>query len=83
MKSCPIVFQLHRYDVAPVAGPVPGIVVAVQQIVLAIILVSTFCIRMGGRALETTGALVAGAALASAHLAFRGRLLPILRRFSI
>jgi hypothetical protein len=50
--------------------------------VLVILLVSAFAIRMGGRALETMGALAVGAALASAYLAFRGRLLRILRRFS-
>jgi hypothetical protein len=51
---------------------------------LVIILVSTFAINIGGRALETTGSLaVVGAALASGYLAFRGRLLGILRRFSI
>src|SRR2546423_1330478 len=50
---------------------------------LVIILVSVFAIGLGGRALVTTGALVVGAALASASLAFRGRLLWILRRFSI
>jgi hypothetical protein len=50
---------------------------------LVIILVATFGVSIGGRALETTGALVVGTALASAYLAFRGRLLRILRRFSI
>jgi len=51
--------------------------------VLVIILLSTFAISTGGGALGATGVLVAGAALASAYLAFRGRLLRILRRFSI
>jgi hypothetical protein len=51
--------------------------------VLVIILLSTFAICTGGGALGATGVLVAGAALASAYLAFRGRLLRILRRFSI
>jgi hypothetical protein len=51
--------------------------------VLVIILVATFGIRIGGGALETTGALVVGTALAGAYLAFRGRFLRILRRFSI
>jgi hypothetical protein len=51
--------------------------------VLVILLVSAFAIRIGGGALEITGALVVGVAFASAYLAFRGRLLQILRRFSI
>lgn len=50
---------------------------------LVILLVSTFAIGMGGGSLKATGALVVGAALASAYLAFRGRLLRILRRFRI
>jgi len=50
---------------------------------LVIILVSTFGISIGGAALATTGVLVVGAGLASAYLAFRGRLLRIPRRFSI
>ena len=50
---------------------------------LVIILVATFGVSIGGGALETTGALVVGTALASAYLAFRGRLLRILKRFSI
>jgi hypothetical protein len=51
--------------------------------VLAIILAAAFALRSGGGALVPTGAMAAGAALASAYLAFRGRLLEILRRFSI
>ena len=49
---------------------------------LVIILVATFGFAIGGGALETTGALVAGTALASGYLAFRGRFLRTLRRFS-
>jgi len=48
-----------------------------------IILVSTFAIGTGGGVLGATGVLVAGAALASGYLVFRGRLLRILRRFGI
>ena len=51
--------------------------------VLLIILLSTFAITIGERALVPTGVLAVGAALASGYLAFRGRLLRILRRFSI
>jgi hypothetical protein len=50
---------------------------------LLIILVSTFAIRIGAGGLGTMGALVVGAALASAYLAFRRSLPQILRRFSI
>ena len=50
---------------------------------LVIILVAAFGVSIGGAALETTGALVVGATLASAYVAFRGRLLWILRRFSL
>ena len=49
---------------------------------LVIVLVSALGIGIGGGALEATGSLVVGAALASAWLAFRGRLLRVLRRFS-
>ena len=51
--------------------------------VLVIILISTFAISTRGGALGATGVLVAGAALASGYLVFRGRLLRILRRFGI
>jgi hypothetical protein len=50
---------------------------------LVIILVSMLAIGTGGGALKTTGTLVVGTALATAYLAFRNRLLWILRRFSI
>ena len=50
---------------------------------LLIILASVFAIGIKGAALETAGVLITGAALASSYLAFRGRLLRILRRFSI
>jgi hypothetical protein len=50
---------------------------------LVILLVATFAIGMRGGALKTTGALVVGTAFASTYLAFRGRFLRILRRFSI
>jgi hypothetical protein len=48
-----------------------------------VIMVSTFAISIGGGALVTTGALAVGTALANGYLAFRGRLLRILMRFSI
>jgi hypothetical protein len=51
--------------------------------VLVILLGSTFAISIGGGALKTTGALVVATAIASGYLAFRGRLLRILMRFSI
>jgi hypothetical protein len=51
--------------------------------VLVIVLAAAFALRIGGGALVPTGAMAAVAALASAYLAFRGRLLEILRRFSI
>jgi hypothetical protein len=51
--------------------------------VVVILLVSAFAMRIGGGALVPTSALAVGAALASAYLAFRGRFLRILRRFSI
>jgi hypothetical protein len=51
--------------------------------VLMILLISTFALSIGPASLRTTGALVVGAALASAYLAFRGHLPRILRRFSI
>jgi hypothetical protein len=50
---------------------------------LVIILVSTLAIGTGGGPLKATGALVVGAALASAYVAFQGRLPRILRRFSL
>ena len=50
---------------------------------LAILLVSIFATGMGRAPLKTTGVLAVGIALASAYLAFRGRFLQILRRFSI
>jgi hypothetical protein len=50
---------------------------------LVIILVSASALSSGGRAVEPTGALVVGAALASTYLAFRPRVLRILKRFSI
>lgn len=50
---------------------------------LVIVLVSTLASGMGGGALKTTGAVVVATALASAYLAFRGRFLGILRRFSL
>ena len=50
---------------------------------LVILLAATFASGMGKGALKTTGALVVATALASAYLAFRGRVLGTLRRFSI
>jgi hypothetical protein len=49
---------------------------------LMILLVSAFAVGIGGGALRTTGAMVVGAALATAYAAFQGRLPRILRRFS-
>ena len=49
---------------------------------LSIILVSAFAIGIGGRALQMTGAMVLGAALAGAYPAFRRSLPQILQRFS-
>lgn len=49
---------------------------------LAILLVSTFAVGMGAAALETTGALAAGGALAIVYPAFRFSLPRILRRLS-
>jgi len=48
-----------------------------------IIVALAFAVGIGSGALVPTGALVVGAALASAYLAFRGRFLRVLRRFSI
>ncbi len=50
---------------------------------LLILLLATFGVRKGGQALETTGALIVFAALVSGYLAFRGRVLQTLRRFSL
>jgi hypothetical protein len=50
---------------------------------LLIILISAFAVGFGQGSLATTGALSVGAAIASGYFAFRGRLLQILRRFSI
>ena len=50
---------------------------------IAIIIVSTLAITLGGGALEITGAPVAGVAVASACLAFRHGLTRILRHFRI
>ena len=51
--------------------------------VLVMLLVLGYYLSTGERALVPAGALAVGAALASASLAFRGRLLGIFRRFSI
>jgi hypothetical protein len=51
--------------------------------VIAIVLVSTLAVTLGGAALETTGALVVGVAVASACLAFQHSLTQILRHFRI
>ena len=51
--------------------------------VLVIILVSTISISFERGSMETAGVLAIGTALASSYLAFRGRLLQILRRFSL
>jgi hypothetical protein len=50
---------------------------------VVIILVSMSSISFARGSMETAGALAVGTALASSSLAFRGRLLRILRRFSL
>jgi hypothetical protein len=51
--------------------------------VLVIILASIFAVSIGTGALKMMGALVVGAALGTGYLAFRGRILHILRHFSL
>ena len=51
--------------------------------VVVILMVSLFAISRGKEALVATDDLVVGTAFVSGYLAFRGRLLGILRRFSI
>jgi hypothetical protein len=50
---------------------------------LVIVLITTLAIILGRATLAPTGVLAVVAALASACLAFRGRLRMVLRRFSI
>jgi hypothetical protein len=50
---------------------------------LVIVLVAALGIRIGGMALQNGASLIVVAAFASAWLAFRGRLLRVLRRFSL
>ena len=50
---------------------------------LVILMVSILGISIGGGALKAAGAVVFSTALVTGYLAFRGRLLRILRRFSI
>jgi len=50
---------------------------------LVIVLMCLLAFTIGGKALETIGALVVGTALAGGYLAFRGRALEILRRYSL
>lgn len=50
---------------------------------LVIVLVSMFALSVGAGALKTTGVLLVGASLSTAWLAFRGRLISTLRRFSL
>jgi hypothetical protein len=51
--------------------------------VVVIILVATISISFGRGSMETAGVLAVGTALACSYLAFRGRVLRILRRFSL
>jgi hypothetical protein len=51
--------------------------------VLVIILVSMISISFGRGSIKSAGLLAVGTALTSSYLAFRGRLLRILKRFSL
>jgi hypothetical protein len=62
--------QLQRQSLTMLAGA------------LVIMLIAMFSIRgAGGVTVQVTGAFVIGAALPTSYLAFRGRLLRIVRRF--
>ena len=50
---------------------------------LVIVLMALLAFTIGGKVFETAGALVFGTALGGGYLAFRGRALRILRRYSL